>query len=258
VIHAKVDVGLRDHVRAHRAGAAMSTWLWGLLYARGQETDGLVPDVALRGAWVGEKEARRHAVRLVEVGLWEDTNGGWRICRYEAKNETKEQIAERRRETRERVSNHRRNRSGNALLTSATAALVPDSDSDSDSGSSLPGERERESPLDAAPEWFAKVVDSICTNQMVDLRLAECWTAYCGHASDKGKRPNDRHAAYWLTTVMVPKRRDEAKADARQRERDKRYADHTPKYDKPTPGQTSKFQAELVKQLEAEAKKGAA
>jgi hypothetical protein len=54
------------------------------------------------------------------------------------------------------------------------------------------------------------VVKSIATSQVVDLRLAECWTAYCGHRTDKGGRPNEKHAAYWLTTVMVPKRRDEA------------------------------------------------
>jgi hypothetical protein len=272
VIYAKVDVKLRDHVRAHRAGEAMATWTWALLYVREQETDGFVPDVALRGSWVGESAAREHAAKLVEVGLWLVEPDGWRICRYDQKNETREQIAERRREVRERVSSHRRNKAGNVLpldpkdplLTPPPGALVPGSGSGSGSDSgSREGEPER-GPLDEAPEWFAKVVDSISTSQVVDLRLAECWTAYCGHATDKGKRPNTTHAAYWLTTVMVPKRRDEAKADYRQRERDKRYADHTPKYEKPTGAQAKSIQQQLAERIAAEqraeeaAKKGAA
>jgi hypothetical protein len=51
------------------------------------------------------------------------------------------------------------------------------------------------------------------------------------------------------------KRKNDREHKARM---DKRYADHTPKYEKPTAGQTSKFQAELARRLAEEAKKGAA
>lgn len=110
MIFAKVDVKLRDHVRAHTAGPAMATWLWALLYAREQESDGFIPSVALRLAWSGEKQARRDADKLVEVGLWERADGGWKICRYEAKNDTAEAIASRRKEARERMQSVRANR----------------------------------------------------------------------------------------------------------------------------------------------------
>lgn len=269
MIYAKVDVKLRDHERAHRAGAAMATWTWALLYAREQESDGFIPDVALRLSWVGEKQARRDADRLVEVGLWErDDRGGYRICRYESKNETAAAIAIRRAEARERMQAVRANKQ---RTSDERTPNSKGSDSGAVPGSGFVEEIQRvgvleegestrggADPLAPPPEWFAKVVDSLSTSQMVELRLAECWAAYCGHATDKGKRPNEKHAAYWLTTVMVPKRREELKADYRQRERDKRYADHTPKYEKPTAGETSKFSAALKQRLEAEAKKGAA
>jgi hypothetical protein len=111
---------------------------------------------------------------------------------------------------------------------------------------------------ETAPPWFAGVVEAVGMATLVDLRPADCWLRYHGHRAGKGKRVDPNDARYWLTTVMVPEARKEAKEAARQRERDKRYADHTPKYEKPTAGQTSKFQAELARRLAEEAKKGAA
>lgn len=151
MIYAKVDVKLRDHERAHRAGEAMSTWTWGLLYAVEHESDGLLPAISLRGAWAGERDAKKHAAKLVQVGLWEKTDDGFRILRFSAKNETKQAIEQRRKETRERVAAYRNknvsNVDSNALLTPASGALVPGSGSGSRSRSgseSREGESERE------------------------------------------------------------------------------------------------------------------
>lgn len=175
MIYAKVDVKLRDHARAHRAGVAMATWTWALLYVREQETDGFVPDIALRGAWVGERAAREHARKLVEVGLWDEAEEGWRIRRYDEKNDTKDAIAARREETRERVARFRRNGSRNAvtegacnaLLTQPSAALVPGSRSRSgsersDSREGVQGEGLRpirpDEPLTAARAGYVETV----------------------------------------------------------------------------------------------------
>lgn len=156
MIHAKVDVSLRDHVRAHKAGAAMGTWTWGLLYVREHETDGHVPDIAIRLAWVGERDARRDAAKLVEVGLWtkHQDGDGWMICKYDAKNETRAVIDVRRKETRERVAKHRAsNHSRNALPNALHGVLVPGSGSDSGSDSeiSLGSERADQSPREGSP-----------------------------------------------------------------------------------------------------------
>ena len=202
MIFAKVDVKLRDHERAHRAGAAMATWTWALLYVREQETDGFIPDVALRGAWVGERVARQHAAVLVTVGLWEAVSGGWRICKYGAKNETRMAIAARRAEVRERVAKHRAKRdcnaNGNVLPTQDSGALVPGSRSvksevrdrlpDSEEGESAErGRVRRDLPFadDARGVW-----DSRTMNRDAGKPGAEVWMDFCGHfaGQDFGSR----------------------------------------------------------------------
>ncbi len=164
MIFAKVDVKLRDHHRAQRAGAAMGTWLWGLLYVREHQTDGVIPDVSLRYAWVGEKAARRDAARLVEVGLWEDLSGSWRICRYSDKNDTAEDIAKRRAEARERMQRVRLNKQRtNGEPPRNCVTEVPGSGSGSGSGSDLisEGELEREAqPPEGSQARYASAYEA--------------------------------------------------------------------------------------------------
>lgn len=154
MIYAKVDVDLRDHLKAHKAGSAMATWLWGLLYARGQQTDGHVPDLALRLSWAGEKESRRHAVLLVEAGLWENTDGGWRILKYAEKNSTKNEVDENKARARERMQRVRANRTRtNGEPPPKNFAEVPGSGSGSGSDlGSREGEPEREPEAEATTE----------------------------------------------------------------------------------------------------------
>ena len=114
------------------------------------------------------------------------------------------------------------------------------------------------SSADPPPKWFADVVAAVELATVVDLRVPDCWLRYAGHRAEKGKKPSANDARYWLTTVMVPEAREATRRAARDRERDARFKDHTPKHEKPTAGQTSAFQAELKRRLEAEAKKGAA
>lgn len=144
MLHAKVDLTLAYHPKAHQAGAAMATWTWGLLYSREQELDGFVPASALRLSWVGEAAATKHMASLVASGLVVVVDGGWRLLNYEAKNETKAQIDARRKADRDR----KRPPKGIAPESSPTSTRtphgfppqgIPDSDSDSDSGSDPEG-----------------------------------------------------------------------------------------------------------------------
>lgn len=106
MIFAKVDVELRDHDKAHRAGRAMATWTWALLWTRSKERDGFVAASALRGAWVGERQALRDMGSLVEADLVTVVDGGWLVVGYAEKNETRNQIDERRADGRERKRRH--------------------------------------------------------------------------------------------------------------------------------------------------------
>ncbi len=124
----------------------------------------------------------------------------------------------------------------------------------SDLISSSKGEPER-----GPPDWFAATAQRVMDDTGEKFGIPEAWIRYSGHRGNKGIAKNDRDASYWLGTVMVPEARKEAKDAARQRERDARFKDHTPKYEQPTPKQTKDFHAELVRKLaEENAKKGAA
>lgn len=152
MIFAKVDVCLPTHPKFVKAGpAAVGYWVAALAYSRGHDLSGFVPEESvgvLLG--LGEREGRKLADRLVEVGLFEPREGGYHIVNYEQKNETKEQTAARRAATRERVDIHRkrkaeeagRNAGGNAVtdpVTNNTGTLfVPGSGSASGSGSVSP------------------------------------------------------------------------------------------------------------------------
>lgn len=96
MIHARVDVELRDHEKAHAAGAAMATWTWALLWSRAKERDGFVARDSLRGAWVGERQAVKDFGKLVAVGLVSVVEGGWLLANYAPKNELKVEIDARR------------------------------------------------------------------------------------------------------------------------------------------------------------------
>lgn len=124
MIHARVDVELRDHEKAHRAGQAMGTWTWCLLWTRAKERDGFVAAEALRGAWAGEKQAVRDMATLVRCGLAVVVDGGWMLHGYADKNETREQIDARRAEGRERKRKHDAKRRSNAPVTHSADALV--------------------------------------------------------------------------------------------------------------------------------------
>jgi 5-methylcytosine-specific restriction endonuclease McrA len=79
MIFAKVDTELRDHRRAHEAGAAMATWAWALLWTRAQQRKGFVAAIALRGSWVGERKARADMRKLVKAGMATPVEGGWKL-----------------------------------------------------------------------------------------------------------------------------------------------------------------------------------
>ena len=107
MIFAKVDVELRDHERAARAGSAMGTWLWCLLWSRAKLRDGFVSHESIRGAFVGDSQARRDMGRLVSVGLASVCDGGWMIVGYEAKNETRADVERRQEDQRVRKARSR-------------------------------------------------------------------------------------------------------------------------------------------------------
>lgn len=81
----KLDDQFFMHPKVIAAGRdARDLYLAGLSYAAGQLTDGRLPGGALPliAAMAGVGEAPALAERLLDVGLWEETDGGWLIHDY--------------------------------------------------------------------------------------------------------------------------------------------------------------------------------
>lgn len=105
---AKVD----DHANEHRkqlAAGAEACWLWtcGLMYANRQAArDGFIPEavVGMLYPFKSVAYATSLALRLVTVGLWEPTEGGYLIHEFEEWNEPKEQREERKAQARHRAA----------------------------------------------------------------------------------------------------------------------------------------------------------
>lgn len=261
---APIDVSIITHDkvldidRRHRL-AAFGLWCWGQCYARTHKTGGLLRRSAVLASLAASVgDLQKLAAELVRVGLWHVAENGWFIHNFEKKSsrnstERVRKFRERQREssppetpdeTLKRVSETPTETGGETSLSISPSISV--------SVSSSEGEPERE------PPWFAGVVEAVGMATLTNLRPADCWLRYFGHRAGKGKRIDPNDARYWLTTVMVPEARKEAKDAARQRERDSRFKDHTPKYEAPTPKQSADIARELARRVAEEAKKGAA
>jgi hypothetical protein len=92
-------VKLDDRAREHRkmiAAGAEACWLWvcGLMYANSQpQKDGIIPAAAVKILFPFQKPSRSIRV-LVEVGLWEKVENGYRIHDYHDYQPNAEQAAE--------------------------------------------------------------------------------------------------------------------------------------------------------------------
>jgi hypothetical protein len=91
----KIDDRAREHRKQLRAGAE-ACWLWacGLMYCNTQKArDGFIPDEAVPLLFP-LRNATKHAAKLVEVGLWERADGGYRVHDYHDYQPTHEQAVE--------------------------------------------------------------------------------------------------------------------------------------------------------------------
>ena len=241
MIYAKVDVDLRDNRKARSAGEAMATWTYGLLYSRGQELDGFVDREALRGGWVDEKTALKHAAALVLVGLWEVVDGGWQIANFSNKNDTKQVIDARKEADRVRKAEKRAARAlsgrsplGHSSDSNGSPLGIPGTGTGTGTGTDLSRERDPEptsTPREAgpvhvadpnapAPSWWPMTLATIGTSTAVDLPAAESWLRYAGHRSVKRMPPERGDAIQWLTAVMVKEAREAREKARRENDRD--------------------------------------
>lgn len=158
-------VRIDDHAHEHRkqtAAGPAACWLWvcGLMYCNRQgKRDGVIPASALHT--LGVDGAKRLAAKLVEVGLWEQTDTGFLVHDYHDYQPTDEQMEERRAKRREagRLGGQRSGearREANAkqvaskVLGENEAKANPDPDPDPDPRSDQP-ETHSQDPTPVSP-----------------------------------------------------------------------------------------------------------
>jgi hypothetical protein len=122
----RVDDGMLEHekwLRVEELGGwaeCVAVWTACLLYANRQSTDGAVPITWLRRGTPLGPRALKAADVLVEAGLFERAEGGYRIHDFLEYNESKSRRLERRDATAKRVADHRAKRGGNNVTDSVT------------------------------------------------------------------------------------------------------------------------------------------
>lgn len=96
-LFARIDLDILDHPKAFQAGVdGFGLWAWSVVYCRKHLTNGHIPECVVLAA-LGGKGNAKIADRLVACGLWERGDVGViRVHNYEAKNETRDDVEERR------------------------------------------------------------------------------------------------------------------------------------------------------------------
>jgi hypothetical protein len=222
----------------------MGLWLFAVCYAREQETDGFVPEAIIHAAWGGRSNAKL-ANRLVAAGLIERVTGGYSVCKYAEKNETKADITARREEQRERQQRSRGERVTTrkpplSRVTPITVTRdncvthVAESESESESEPEPepePEERERARAPEGDPwpltpaSYAAPVFAAVGMASGVvldDHEIPAMWAQFVGHLAADSENPGARtrpatRAEWQRWVTREARRKQELSAKARDR-----------------------------------------
>lgn len=98
----RLDDQIAHHPKLIAAGP-VAAWLWvcGNGYCNKYLTDGFIPTSQLRNLG-GVTNPAKWADKLVEVGLWDAVQGGYRVHDYHDYNPTKAQVEDKRKKDRDR------------------------------------------------------------------------------------------------------------------------------------------------------------
>lgn len=162
----KIDDRVRTHPKIARAGPA-AAWLWfcGVCYAREHLTDGFLPKEIVPTLAGGLPSPWKHAAKLVEVHLWEDALGGYRVHDFLDWNPSRSEVLSLRDKERDKKRTQRGTHEGQGQYTSCVGAGGPARDRAGDAGSvsseasedllktSVPRSRQRDLDVDFDRFW---------------------------------------------------------------------------------------------------------
>jgi len=231
---ARLDDKFHGNPKVMAAGLpALGLYALGLSYSADQLTDGQVPRKLVTG-WPGWSAAAR---QLVEVGLWETTEGGWQVHDYCDWNPSRDQVLRDRRSGSKRKQKARDNgvtpagqipESGRSH-TGRTPGIRPDSgvtldprpdpvpDAALQAASFPPNPPPGDSPNEAAPRAVAETCP-ICRRVFIG--------SYSEHQCAPVNRP-PQHLGSLLPRRKLSKA-DRAAAEAELAEMERAKAEHGP------------------------------
>lgn len=122
----KLDDNFAEHPKVEEAGD-LAAWLYvcGLQYCSRALSDGYIPAGRVPRLTM-LKRPQQLADKLVEVGLWERENGGFRVHDYTEYQRSADQIKKEREAVNNRVKKHRAKQRRNASSNGAETALDVD------------------------------------------------------------------------------------------------------------------------------------
>jgi hypothetical protein len=130
---ARIDDDAPSHPKMFRAGVeAFGFWVAGNCFCNKRLTDGFIPDDALALIYPGTlpRKAVALAERLVQVGLWERVEGGWRVHDFHQYNPTADEVRKERQAAKERKDRWKEKRRGNASGTATERRSTLDGNGD--------------------------------------------------------------------------------------------------------------------------------
>ena len=266
-----------DHPRFTDAGAlARDLWQWGMLFSGKHETDGVLRmNDVLRSGWgYGDKRNVKLAEKLVDVGLWERTDAGYRISKWaEMGNPTKAELDEKRGEEREGRASRRKRTSSPPTESVPDARECPPRTHDSVPYSHSLSLEDRNdvgvlrrpagaftsSASEPLLEDAHKTWESRTFAEAPDDPLPAVWANFCGHYAGQEFLNREAFLGKWQKWIGNQIQRDKqariARADRKQAFNQR--AAGPPPPPKQTPEQSKKFAEELAARIAAD-RKGAA
>jgi hypothetical protein len=287
MFYVRFNTHVTDHPRFAEAGSqARDLWTWGMLYAGKHETDGeLTMAAVLASPWgAGGKANVRVAAKLVEVGLWECTDRGFRICRWSDQgNKTRAELEEKRAAEREKKANQRKKDSDSPpppiVCPPGTEQGTPEGtpegvlNSLSKRVNSLGRESEGESarggvkrelrPDEPFTSTRAAYVDTLEMQEGIRIDGPKVWAKFVNDRISRGimfgsHEQVDAAWRKWAGDEVDHEKKRRADDRERKDRRDARFADHSPKHEKPTDAQAKAMASELAARVAASRKGNAA
>lgn len=205
----RIDDRYYSHPKVVAAGLAASGLdVRAMSWAAGSLTDGFIPESVLPLLAAGDAAAKKLAAVLVQVGRWEEVEGGWMIHDFLDFNPSAKKVNEERNAAAERMKESRKRKRSPDVRPNAERThteRTPDRSSERSPEVRLP--RTRPVPIDSESSSSLEVVDAPGGEEEATIRLVAeaCDVLARRAAADPNRQKPVVHLAAWLPSARAEK-----------------------------------------------------